>query len=58
MMELSYPTYPMIRLGEFRLYHRVHKRTQDHPWARTQTITSCEDLDPRLDDLFLYNDDI
>ena len=51
-------TYLMIRLCNLRLHYCVHKRAQGRPWARTQTIASYEDLDPRLDGLFLYNGDI
>lgn len=47
-----------IRLGDFCLHCCLHKRTQGHPRAGTQTIASHEDLGPRLDDLFLYNADI
>lgn len=59
-MELSHPplTYLMIRLGDFRLHRHVYKRTQGHVRTRTQAIASREDLDPRLDDLFLYNADV
>ena len=49
--------YLMIRPGDFRLHCCVHKKTQDLLWAKTRIIASYEDLDPRLDDLFLYNAD-
>ena len=44
-----------FRPSDFRLHRRDHKKTQVFPWARTLTIASDEDLDPRLDDLFLHH---
>jgi len=51
-------THLTIRLGDVRLHYHVHTRTQGHVRTRTQAIASREDLDPRLDGLFLYNADI
>ena len=48
----------MTRLGGFHLYHRVHDETQDCIGPTAHIITSHEDLDPGLGDLFLYHADV
>lgn len=55
---LHFAYVPDIRLGDFRLHHRVYKKTQDFPWPRTHVIAPDEDLDPRLDYLFLHHADV
>ena len=40
------------------MHCQVHKEIQVFPWARTLVVTHYEDPGPRLDDLFLYNDDL
>lgn len=51
-------THLIVRPGYFRLYRRVHKEIQGCNRARTHVIAPREDLDPGLDDLFLYHVDV
>jgi len=47
-----------FRLGDFRLYRRVHKETQGGLGASAHVVAPYEDPNPRFDDLLLYHADV